>query len=471
MSSKKLTPTEATSLINNDPTKPTPLPYPQFYVLLLIRIAEPLASNILFPFIVFMVKDFNIATSETEIGYYVGLIASSFAICQTFTSLPWGNYSDKVGRKTVIIMGLVGSGINLILFGLSKNLWWALITRSLSGALNGNIGVIRTMTGEMSDKSNRALAFSYLPMVAGLGGIFGAIVGGFLSKPAESLPWIFDNEFWRYYPYFLPCLVSGLLNLGNAVLAYFYLDETLKVSTGSDTETLIESSTLNSSSSTANNLQSSPPAPVDNTISITSKLIIVGGALLTLTGVIFNELIVLWSATDIPLGGLNFDHKDIAKALSLTGGVILIAQLVIYPRLQKTMGTLTLYRNIFPIYTLVCILIPMTNLFAKSNAQLLMWSSLLALIFIRAACHTISVTGINILLVESAEGKGNLGTLNGINQTLGGVSRSLGPAFTGIIYSYSLSNGFSFPFDFHLVWYLMALSAFACYLNSFKLHV
>ncbi|KAJ9061273.1 hypothetical protein DSO57_1022187 [Entomophthora muscae] len=58
----------------------TPLPYPQFYILLCVRFIEPIAFSLLFPFVYFMVKDFNLTEDPSMISYYAGLISSSYAV-------------------------------------------------------------------------------------------------------------------------------------------------------------------------------------------------------------------------------------------------------------------------------------------------------------------------------------------------------------------------------------------------------
>jgi predicted MFS family arabinose efflux permease len=52
-----------------------------------------------------------------------------------------------------------------MLFGLSKTFVTLLISRALSGALNGNIGVMRSMMAELTDETNQAQAFSFMQLV------------------------------------------------------------------------------------------------------------------------------------------------------------------------------------------------------------------------------------------------------------------------------------------------------------------
>ena len=98
-----------------------------------------------------MVKDFKITEDSTQIGMYVGYIASSFAIAQFLTSMFWGYMSDKFGRKPIILLGLIGTAISLLLFGLSKSLTWAIATRTLCGLLNGNVGIVKSVVAEITD--------------------------------------------------------------------------------------------------------------------------------------------------------------------------------------------------------------------------------------------------------------------------------------------------------------------------------
>lgn len=115
----------------------TPLPLKTMSILCAVIVSEPISLTLLFPFIYYMVRDFGYR--QEEIGYYVGWIASSFSLAQFMTAYGWGFLSDRIGRRPVLLIGLIGNSISTCLFGLSKNLLWAVLSRSICGVLNGKI--------------------------------------------------------------------------------------------------------------------------------------------------------------------------------------------------------------------------------------------------------------------------------------------------------------------------------------------
>lgn len=95
-----------------------------------------------------MVKDFHVAT-DGDASLYAGILVSSFSLAEALSGMFWGRLSDRVGRKPVLLLGCFGTMLSLLLVGLAPTFWVALFGRVLGGALNGNIGVMQTMVGEL----------------------------------------------------------------------------------------------------------------------------------------------------------------------------------------------------------------------------------------------------------------------------------------------------------------------------------
>lgn len=91
----------------------------------------------IFPYIYQMIQSFGVAKSKDEIAVYAGLVTSAFAFAECSTGVIWGRISDRIGRKSVLIGGLVGTALSMILFGFATSLPVALLARALGGLLNG----------------------------------------------------------------------------------------------------------------------------------------------------------------------------------------------------------------------------------------------------------------------------------------------------------------------------------------------
>ena len=65
-----------------------------------------------------MVEDMGY--TGAELGYHAGLMAAAFCFAQFCTAVPWGMISDNYGRKPTIIIGTIGAGMGMVLFGMSR---------------------------------------------------------------------------------------------------------------------------------------------------------------------------------------------------------------------------------------------------------------------------------------------------------------------------------------------------------------
>ncbi|CAG8502866.1 6138_t:CDS:2 [Ambispora gerdemannii] len=167
------------------------LPLFPLFVLSIVIFSEPMSSTILLPFVYFIVRDFHLTDNDKEIRFYA---ASSFFFAQFCCVIFWGYMSDKFGRRPILLIGLLGNIISCTSFDTSKTLWWAIASRSLNGGLNANVGVTKSLLGEITDSTNKARAFSMFGLTWGIGCIRPTI-GGYLSHPADH----FSRLVCRYF--------------------------------------------------------------------------------------------------------------------------------------------------------------------------------------------------------------------------------------------------------------------------------
>ncbi|KAM0810459.1 putative Major facilitator superfamily (MFS) profile domain-containing protein [Seiridium cardinale] len=209
-------------------TETTPFPIRQMLVLAICRICEPIAFMGIFPYIYFMVKDFHMTEDESKISLYAGMVTSAFTFAEFATGVLWGRLSDRIGRKPVLLTGLVGTAISVLIFGFSPNLYVALAARAVGGLLNGNMGVLQSTVAELiTDKAHQPRAYTIMPVVWCLGSIVGPMIGGALAKPCESYPTLFSQgTIWDRYPYLLPNLFSAFICLVGVVNGLLFLEET-----------------------------------------------------------------------------------------------------------------------------------------------------------------------------------------------------------------------------------------------------
>jgi len=202
----------------------TPLPKMKMVVICTVLISESAGYMFVFPFLPFMIRSFGV--EESEVGFHSGWVASSFMFGQFLSSFAWGWISDKVGIRPVLIFGITVTIINTVCVGLSTSLAQVLTVRFFGGLLNGNIGVVKTYIGLITDQTNEATAFGSTALCWGIGSIFGPSIGGLLAQPVNNFPGVFKpGSVWDYYPYLLPCIVTAIIPFIGLVIGTIYLEE------------------------------------------------------------------------------------------------------------------------------------------------------------------------------------------------------------------------------------------------------
>ena len=199
----------------------SPLPKQQLAILAFIAVCEQTALNSISPYLPQMVSSFP-EVDAGQVGLYVGTVASSFALAQFATNFVWRWLSDRIGRKPVILSRTLLMALGLLAFGFCKTLWQAVLVQVFIGLSNGNQGVVSTCLGEITDRNHQSRVFVYLPVIYGLGGITGPLVGGLLV-PKDAHP---TRE--KPYPYLPPNLLSGGILLVGMILSMIFLEESLE---------------------------------------------------------------------------------------------------------------------------------------------------------------------------------------------------------------------------------------------------
>jgi MFS family permease len=98
----------------------------------------------------YQLKSFDPNLSDAMISTQAGYMASAFMFAQFLTAIMWGKAADSeyFGRKKVLLIGLLGTGISSVGFGFSQTFWTAIAFRIAGGLLNGNVGVMRTVSND-----------------------------------------------------------------------------------------------------------------------------------------------------------------------------------------------------------------------------------------------------------------------------------------------------------------------------------
>ncbi|CAE6469893.1 unnamed protein product [Rhizoctonia solani] len=217
------------SALNNS-SDATPLPVLSVIVLSIALLGEFLSANVSTPFIIKMVGEFskdpnkNAQENEADVGYWAGILVSSFFVKQFLTSLLWATVADKHGQRAVLFVSLLGSALTCTTFGMATSLPQAIVIRMAQGVFGGAVGVARGTVAGITDSSNEGRAYSILGFAWGLGGVTGAIIGGALESPADKWPAFFANgrfSLFVSYPYLLPCLTASCITGLGAFLSLF----------------------------------------------------------------------------------------------------------------------------------------------------------------------------------------------------------------------------------------------------------
>ena len=86
-------------------------------VLFLATVIDMIGFGIVIPFLTYLVEDLAASEGIAEVGLWVGLLMTPYSAAQFLFSPFWGSVSDRIGRRPVLMIGLVGNTVFFTMFG------------------------------------------------------------------------------------------------------------------------------------------------------------------------------------------------------------------------------------------------------------------------------------------------------------------------------------------------------------------
>src|SRR5437763_1346785 len=151
------------------------------------------------------------STSFNATPRTIGLLFASYSIMQQIFSPILGRLSDKYGRRPMLLLSIIGTGIGFLVLGFATTIFMLFAGRILDGITGGNISTAQAYIADITTKENRAKGMGMIGAAFGLGFIFGPAIGGILSRWGIHVPFFF----------------AASLCFANALLLYFRLPETI----------------------------------------------------------------------------------------------------------------------------------------------------------------------------------------------------------------------------------------------------
>lgn len=172
-------------------------------VIFLTVFIDLLGFGIIIPLLPYYAESFGAS------AFTVGMLGTVFSLMQFLFAPAWGRLSDRIGRRPIILVGLIGSGASYLMLAGAHSLPLVFAARILGGVAGANVSTAQAYIADITTPENRARGMGMIGAAFGLGFIFGPALGGTLSRWGASTPMYF----------------AAVLCLGNALAAWLLLPE------------------------------------------------------------------------------------------------------------------------------------------------------------------------------------------------------------------------------------------------------
>jgi MFS family permease len=200
----------------------------KLFALMATAFVDMVGLLMIIPLLPFYVKELGSSGIEllglhVGIGSLTGFIVGAFTVAQLISAPMWGRFSDRVGRRPVLLIALGAAGVAYLIFGFAHSLLVLLLSRLVQGAGGGTVGVIQAYVADSTDAKDRARALGWLSATTNLGVALGPVLGSFaiaLGK-RDLMPGSGTLVVGRA----MPGIMAAGLSLLNIIFAARYLTE------------------------------------------------------------------------------------------------------------------------------------------------------------------------------------------------------------------------------------------------------
>ena len=419
-------------------------------VLFLVTVIDMIGFGIVIPFLTYLVEDLTPANQEANIGIWVGVLMTSYSAAQFLFSPFWGSLSDRIGRRPVLMVGLVGNTVFFTMFGLANTLVLALLARFLAGVFNGNLAVARAYIGDVSTPQQLATRMGLIGAAFGLGFTFGPFIGGELSDPASRWA-LFEGTIFDTNPYLLPCAVASLLSVLSLLVAIRNLPESLPPEHRNQSQ------------------QKSWAAGMVGTLKSTGSMlrsgnvsVVIWVSMLFIFGfTIMHAVFILYTQMSPADGGLSFSEAENGRVFAMIGITGILTQGFLIGPLSRRFGT----RRLIPIAILITgvglVLIPYTQ-FEQRWIHILIAGGLISI------GNGLFQPSSSSFLTRIAKAEGyELGVVMGAQESVGALARIMGPLTGGFVWVFTDAR--EWPLDYHTAFHLCGFLMICAALLSLRL--
>jgi len=192
----------------------------------LVVVIDLLGFGIVLPLLPFYAQEFS-ASAVT-----IGLLYSVYSFMQLIFSPIWGSWSDRIGRRPIMLMSTFGAVIAYTIFGLAESLSVLFISRIVAGTMGGNISTAQAYIADVTDEENRARGMGLIGAAFGIGFVIGPATATALIHPAfhefvgniglvQFADWMSNNRFA------LPGFFAAFLSFCSFLMVLLKLPETV----------------------------------------------------------------------------------------------------------------------------------------------------------------------------------------------------------------------------------------------------